>query len=142
MYRTWLIAMLLLVIAALLIFWLFAQKVRMGAMHHVPPVTVAQEAAPRYAREGATLRPMRAYLASQRILATNVPGGAIKLRIIGIRQANALEEIGFVAFATAQTGLVSAGGLTWIKSADAVVASFQINRVMGAADGPLASFSA
>ncbi len=54
MYRAWFIAMLLLAIAALLIFWLFAQKVHMGATHHVPPVTAAQEAAPLYAREGAS----------------------------------------------------------------------------------------
>ncbi len=97
MYRTWLITMLLLMTAALLTFWLFAQKVRMGATHHVPPVTAAQEAAPRYAREGASLRPMRAYLASQRILATNAPESAIKLHTIGIRQVSAPEEIGFVA---------------------------------------------
>ncbi len=141
MYRISFMAMLLLAITALLIFWLFARKVRMGTTHHVPAAIAAQEAAPRYAREGASPRPMRAYLASQRIPATNAPRSAIKLHIIGIRQVSTAEEIGFVAFATAQTGLVSAAGLTWIKIADAVVASFQIDRVMGAADGPLASFS-
>jgi hypothetical protein len=76
-------------------------------------------------------RPMRAYFASQRILATGAPGNAMKLHVKGIRQVIAPEEIGFVAFATAQTGLIAAGGLSWIKITGAAVASFQISRVNG-----------
>ncbi|MGE3703378.1 MAG: hypothetical protein AB7G08_32280 [Hyphomicrobiaceae bacterium] len=68
---------------------------------------------------------MRAYLAGRKNTRANAPGNATKLHLIAIRRAGAPEQIGFV-LATAQTGLVSVGGLTWIKIPTPIVANFVI----------------
>lgn len=65
MYRALFVAMVLLAIAGLLIFWLFAQKVCLGTAEYVPPVFVVQEATLRLAKDDEDLHGMRASLANQ-----------------------------------------------------------------------------